>query len=161
LSQSSGGGAVYTLSLPATRNRLLGVRAATGLLELLALAFLPSLSISLLSPAVAQSYGVGDAIVHSVCLFVVAAVFFSLAFLLSTLFSDVWRPALIALAVAALLGLCEQALRGLWPFALFRVMSAELYFRGGGLPWLGLLASATVAASMLYAASRNIARQDF
>jgi hypothetical protein len=40
-------------------------------------------------------------------------------------------------------------------------MSGEVYFRGGGLPWLGLLASATASATMLYAATRNIARQDF
>jgi len=29
------------------------------------------------------------------------------------------------------------------------------------LPWLGLLASAVVSAAMLFAASRNLARQDF
>ena len=43
----------------------------------------------------------------------------------------------------------------------FRVMSAEVYFRGGGLPWLGLLASAALSVVMLYLATRNIARQDF
>jgi hypothetical protein len=46
-------------------------------------------------------------------------------------------------------------------YSLFGVMSAEVYFRGGGLPWLGLLASAALSVAMLYAASRNIARQDF
>jgi hypothetical protein len=29
------------------------------------------------------------------------------------------------------------------------------------LPWLGLIASAAVSAAMVYAAARNIARQDF
>src|SRR4030095_8244038 len=46
LSQPSGGGTLFTLSLPVTRNRLLGVRAATGLVELVALAMIPSLWIS-------------------------------------------------------------------------------------------------------------------
>ena len=161
LSQTSGGGALFTLSLPATRERLLGVRAATALLELLALAFLPSLLIPLLSPGISQSYAVGDALVHSACLFIAGAVFFSLAFLLSTVFGDVWRPALIALGVAMLLSLCEQLLRDDWPLGLFRAMSAEVYFRGGGLPWPGLIVSASLSAAMLYAASRNIARQDF
>ncbi len=50
LSQSSGGGAFFTLSLPVSRDRLLGVRAATGLAELFALAFIPSLVLPLLSP---------------------------------------------------------------------------------------------------------------
>ena len=34
LSQAIGGGALFTLSLPVSRERLLGVRAATGLAEL-------------------------------------------------------------------------------------------------------------------------------
>lgn len=161
LSQASGGGALFTLSLPATRSRLLGVRAATGLAELLALAFLPTLLLTVLSPAVAQRYGIGDALIHSACLFIAGAVFFSLAFLLSTVFSDVWRPSLIALCAAMALGLFEELFRDLSPYGLFRVMSAEVYFRGGGLPWLGLLASAAVSVAMLYAATRNIARQDF
>ena len=68
LSQASGGGALFTLSLPVSRKRLLGVRAATGLAELLALAFVPPLLLPLLSPAVGQSYGIGDALVHGACL---------------------------------------------------------------------------------------------
>ena len=161
LSQASGGGALFTLSLPASRNRLVGVRAATGLAELLVLAVLPSLLLPILSPAIGQTYGIGDALVHSACLFIAGAVFFSLAFLLSTVFSDVWRPLLIVLCLAMVLAIFEQFFRDLSRYSLFRVMSAEVYFRGGGLPWLGLLASAAVSVAMLYAAARNIARQDF
>jgi hypothetical protein len=60
LSQASGGGALFTLSLPASRDRLLGVRAATGLAELLALAFLPSLVLPLLSPVVGETFSFVD-----------------------------------------------------------------------------------------------------
>ena len=38
--------------------------------ELLVLAVVPSLLLPLLSPAVGQTYGVGDALVHGVCLFI-------------------------------------------------------------------------------------------
>lgn len=161
LSQASGGGALFTLSLPATRNRVLGVRAATGLAELLVLAFVPSLLLPVLSPAIGQTYGIQDALVHSACLFFAGAVFFSLAFLMSTVFRDVWRPLLIVVCVATVLALCRLVFRGLSRYSLFRVMSGEVYFRGDGLPWLGLLASAAVSVAMLYAATRNIARQDF
>src|SRR5471030_306823 len=89
LSQASGGGALFTLSLPVSRNQLLGVRAATGLAELLALAFIPPLLLPLLSPVVGQTYGFGDALVHGVCFFVAASVLFSMACLLSTVLSDV------------------------------------------------------------------------
>lgn len=161
LSQASGGGALFTLSLPVTRSRVLGVRAATGLLEWLVLAFVPSLLLPLLSPSIEQSYAIGDTLVHSACVFVAGAVFFSLAFLLSTVFSDVWRPPLIVLCVAFLLAFFELVVRDLSRYSPFGVMSAEVYFRGGGVPWLGLLAGAAVSVLMLYAASRNIARQDF
>src|SRR5438874_736121 len=108
---SNSSGAPFTMSLPVSRARLVGVRVAAGLAELLVLAFIPSLLIPLLSPAIAQSYGVGNALIHSACLFVAASVFFSLAFLLSTFFSDPWRPLLIALAAAFVLAIADQFLR--------------------------------------------------
>ena len=80
---------------------------------------------------------------------------------MSTLFNDVWRPILISLFVALGLGIVTQAFPALWPVSLFRVMSAESYFRGSGLPWLGLIASAAASVALLYAADRNIARRDF
>src|SRR5262245_20253897 len=101
LSQAFGAGTLFTLSLPASRNRLVSVRVATGLAELFVLAFAPSLLIPLLSPAVGQSYCVADALVHGACLFIAGVAFFSFAFLMSTVFSDVWRPLLIACATAA------------------------------------------------------------
>jgi hypothetical protein len=161
LSQTSGGGTLFTLSLPASRNRLLGVRATTGLTELMVLAFVPSLLLPVLSTTIGQTYGIGDAVIHSACMFIGGGVFFSLAFLLSTVFSGVWRPLLIVLCVAVALALFEQVFRDLSRYSLFRVMSAEMYFRGGGLPWQGLLAGTAASAAMLYGAAINIARRDF
>lgn len=161
LSQSSGGAAVFTLSLPASRHRLLTVRAYAGLAELLVLALVPSLVIPALSPAVGESYSVTTAIVHSVCLFTAGAVFFSLAFFLSTVFSDMWRPLLITLSAAILLALAEQVVRGLSRYSIFGVMSGESYFRLGRVPWLALFVSAAASAAMLYGSVVNIMRRDF
>ena len=157
----SSGGALFTLSLPASRTRWLGVRAATGLAEFFVLAVVPSLVIPLLSPVIGQHYSVVDAVVHSTCLFIGGSAFFSLAFLLSTVFGDLWRPLLIACTAAVMLGLCEQYLFGLSSYGIFGAISAATYFRTGALPWPGLLASVAASAAMLYAADRNIARQDF
>jgi hypothetical protein len=161
LSQSTGGAALFTLSMPASRGRLLGVRAATGLAQLLVLALVPALAVPLLSPAIAQSYGVGDALVHGLCLFVAGSVFFSLAFLLSTVFSDVWRPALIAISVAYVTAFLGQVPGDLSRLGIFSVMTAQSYFRAGEVPWLGLLASSGASAAMLYGAVVNIERRDF
>jgi len=158
LSGSTGTGTMFTLSLPASRTSWLAARAAVGLGESIALAVIPSVAIVVLSPLVGERYAMTDAVVQALCLFVVGAAFFSLAFLLSTMFNDTWRPMLIAGGIAIVVSVCESQ------FALngpFRVMSAATYFAAGSLPWIGLLLSATAAAALLYGAARNVARHDF
>jgi ABC-2 type transport system permease protein len=158
LSQSDG--ALFTLSLPVSRRRLVGVRAATGLAELLVLVVVPSLLIPLLSPAIGERYAVGSALVHSACLFIAASVFCGLALLLSTVFGDVWRPLLIALGIAFALAIAEPLFHS--PvFGLYRLMSGETFFRSGRLPWGGLLAAAGVSAALHAAAIANLTRRDF
>src|SRR5262249_7185870 len=142
LSQGFGGGEVFTLSLPVSRNRFIAGRAVAGLAELLVLALVPSLLIPFVSPALGGSYGVPSARVPGVCVFVAGAVFFSLAVLLSTFFEDVWRPLLIALSIAIVVGLGESVFRDVSRYGIFGTMSGELYFRSGRLPWAGWLASA-------------------
>jgi hypothetical protein len=161
VSQASGGGGLFTLSLPASRNRMVGIRAATGLIELLVLAFVPSFLVPLFSPAVGKSYGLGETLIYSACIFIAGSIFFSLASLLSTIFTDVWRPPLLVLFLAGAISIGEQLISNPAFPGVFHIMSAETYFRNGQLPWLGLLFSAAVSAALLYAASRNIARQDF
>ena len=157
-SGSSGSGTMFTLSLPASRNQWLAARAAVGLGESLVLALIPSIEIVLVSPLIGQQYAIADAVVHAACLFTVGAVFFSLAFLLSTVFTDIWRPLLIACGVAVVLSLCESRLE---LNGLFRVMSASTYFASGSIPWVGVLISGVMSAVMLYGASVNVARRDF
>src|SRR5262249_35959382 len=154
-------GVLFPLALPASRTRVAGVRAAAGLAELLVLVVVAGLAVPLFSPAIGESYGVGDALVHAVCEFVASAVFFSLAFLLSSIFNDAWRPVLLACAVAVALSMFELVFREVAPYGLYGVMSGETYFRTGGLPWLGLLVSTAVSAALLYAAARNVEGQDF
>jgi len=161
LSSGSDDAALFTLALPVSRDRLLASRAGTGLAELFALTFVPSLLIPMLSPAVGESYGVGSALVHGLCLFTAGAVFFSLAILLSTVFDDLWRPLMLACAIAVVLGLVEVMLRSYSQHGIFWVMSGESYFRRAGVPWTGLLIAAALSVSMLYGAAVNIARRDF
>jgi len=155
------GAALFTLSLPVSRAQLSGVRALVGLAELFALAILPTLLVPLLSPAVGQSYAVGEALAHAVCLFTAGTVFFSLAFLLSTAFADVWRPLLLSLAVAVALASAEQLFHQMSIHGIFGLMSGDTYFQTGGLPWFGLLASAAMSAAMLWLATISIGRRDF
>lgn len=156
----SGGATLFTLSLPVSRARLIGTRAAVGLAELLALAIVPSLAMALLAPSIGQSYSLVDVLVHGVCMFVVGSVFFSLAALLSNDYADVWRPVLIVCVVAAGLGMLEY-IPAISPYGMFRVMNGETYYRHAGLPWIGLVLNAGIAATLLRTAAVNLARKDF
>lgn len=156
LAQTRGGGALFTLSLPVRRSELLRTRAVTALAELLVLAIVPSLLPPLLSPLIGQHYSFVEAVVHALCVFVGGAVFFSLATLLSTVFSDVWRPALLACVFAAMLFLIEPVLLGGASYGIVGAMTGEAYFRHGVLPWPGLVVSMTASAAMLYAAALNV-----
>lgn len=160
LSQSAGGAALFTLSLPVSRKRLLGTRAAAGLAELSILTIGGSLLIPLLSPAVGKSYGMGETLIGSACMVITVAVFFSLAFLLSTVFTDVWRPLLIALGAAVAVHVSVQVFHVPARYVIFGDLR-ESYSSLADVPWLGLLVRATLSAGMLYGAMRNIARRDF
>lgn len=161
LGQASGVAALFTLSLPVSRHALIATRAGAGLAEWCVLAFAASLPVPLISPAIGQSYGVGDALAHGLCLFVAGGVFFSLALLLSTVFNDLWRPLLIACGAAFAMSSAELVVRELSPYSLFRVMNGEVFFRTGHLPWPGLLVSAAASGGLLYLAAVNFARRDF
>lgn len=158
ISPSRGG--LFTLSLPVSRRRLAGTRAATGLVELAVLAFAPPLLLPLLAPAIGESYDPSDSLVHGLCMFAAAAAFFELAFLLSTAFDDPWKPLLVTLGIAVGVGITEFFVRS--PLVgVFRVMTGEDWFRGKGLPWIGILALGAVAALLHWGAVRNFARRDF
>ena len=92
VSQAMRGGGLYTLSLPVSRQQIVAARAGVALLELLALAAVPAVIVTLLSPAVDQSYSLADGLVHAALLFGGGAVFFSFTFLMSSIFTDIWRP---------------------------------------------------------------------
>jgi len=158
LHESSKGSALFTLSLPVTRKQLLGARMGTGLAQLFGVAMVPPLAIPLLAPSIGQQFSIVDALAHGLCLFVVAAVFFSLASFLSTLFADIWRPMLIAIGIACALAVVSFAVP---PLNIFSVMSGESYFKTGSLPWAGFLTSAVIATALLYSAAETLERRDF
>ncbi len=158
LHESSKGSALFTLSLPVTRKQLLAARTGTGLAQLFAIAMIPPLAIPLLAPTIGQQFSIVDALAHGLCIFFVAAVFYSLASFLSTLFADIWRPLLIAIGIACAVALASVAVPQL---AIFSVMSGESYFRSGSLPWMGFVTSAVVATALLYSAAETLERRDF
>jgi len=158
LFQGQGRGVLFMLSLPASRNSMFVTRIGAGLIELLVLMLVPALFISLLSPGVGEQFPIVSAIVHGLCLFVAASVFYSATILLSTLFEDVWRPLLIVCGVAVVMGLLSRPMPQL---SIFPIMNGETYFLSGNLPWLGLSVCILIAAGLLYSATRVFSSRDF
>jgi hypothetical protein len=157
---SASRGGLFTLSLPVSRRRLAGTRAATGLLELAVLAFVPPLLLPMLAPAIGEGYDLSDSLAHGLCMFVAAALFFELAFLFSTAFDDQWKPLLSTLGVGVAIGIAGY-FTGSPLLGVFRVMGGEDWFRGAGLPWIGILALAAVTALLHWSAVRSFSRRDF
>jgi ABC-2 type transport system permease protein len=156
LARATGDGALFTLTLPASRRGILGGRLVVGLVELAVLALVPSLLIPLMSPAIGQHYSIVDVLVHGICLIVAGSVWFCLTLLFSTMFRDLWRPMLIAGSLALITALLEYG-SGIGPF---HVMDAASYFRAGHLPWAALLVMALIASALAYAADQTYQRQD-
>jgi hypothetical protein len=161
VSQTSGGGALFTLSMPVSRVRLAGVRAATACMELLVLSLIPSLLIPVFSPAIGQFYSLSSVLIYSSCMFIGGAVFFTFAFYLQTVFTDIWRPMGIALSIAAVIGVCGEVFPDVTRYGVIGVMIGDSWFRTGAVPWIGLITCAAASALLLYGATTNIARHDF
>lgn len=161
LAGGHGGAARFTLALPVSRRDVYAVRAVSGLAALLLLAVVPSLVIPLMSPGVGERYALTDVIVHGLCLFTGGAVIFSAALALSSVFADVWRPLLLALALAVALTALEMVAVP-WPsVGVIHAMTGEAYFRSGTLPWPGLALSVGLSALLLAAGAAAFERHDF
>jgi hypothetical protein len=148
-------GTLFTLSLPVSRRQILATRALSGLLELLVISLVPSLTIAMLAPAIGERFGMTTALVHALCLFAGTSVFFALTFLLSTLFTDNWKPGLIVCAIAIGFAL-SKAIPG--PYWLIR---GDSYFYDARIPWLALVAAAATSFALIYAALVTIDDRDF
>jgi hypothetical protein len=154
-------GAIFTLTLPVSRRRLMAVSITTELLELGGLALIPMLSIVLLAPTVGETYAIGDAVVHGLHVFVGGVVFYGLARLLATVLDDRASPILITLTLAVIVAQCARFVPMAEPFNPTGVMVGESYFRTGTPAWAGLLACLAGAAALLYVSLRAIDRRDF
>jgi hypothetical protein len=156
-----GRGAVFTLSLPVSRDHLCIVRAATNLTELCVLALIPMLLIALLAPAAGHSYALEDALVLGFSSFAGGAVFYCLSALLAAVLWDRWKATVIALAAAVAIYLCTRLMPAVGPYSPISVMGGDSYFQTGESAWVALFTWLVISVSMLYAAVRSVRMRDF
>ena len=127
---------------------------------MLAITVVPAIVIVVVSPLIGRSFPLIDAMVYALCAFAGSAVFFSLAFFFSSMFSNMWAPVVLTMCSGAMLAALDQ-ITGADRFSLLQMVHGESYFRGLGLPWPMLLVSAVGSAALIFAGIRHMARQDF
>jgi ABC-2 type transport system permease protein len=166
------GTAAFTLSLPVTRSRLLGVRAATGLLQVIILSFLPAMLIPTLSPMLArQYYSESQALQFGLLFMTWGAVAFGIGFLWSSLFAGEFTGTalcVISPVVYRILITASPALQSYPAFNYANFMSGIPFIQSPvkvlidrPLPWTTLLILAAVSTALISFAARITRQQDF
>jgi ABC-type transport system involved in multi-copper enzyme maturation permease subunit len=166
------GTAAYTLSLPVTRTRLLGARAAAGLLQVIILSFLPAMLLPTLSPLLArQHYPQSQALQFGLLFMTWSAVAFGAGFLWSSLFAGEFTGTalcVISPVVYRILITASSALQNYPSFNYANFMSGMPYIQSPvkvlidqPLPWTTFLVLATVSFALITFAARLTRQQDF
>lgn len=153
-------GLLYTLSMPVTRRRLATVRMTLGLLEITVVAFVSSLLVCALAPLVGQSFPVGESLVHALLAVAGVASFYGLLVFLSATLGDLHK-AIVGIAVLFLYGIFTFLAAGFQTYSFLRLMSGDMYFLRGEIPWAGIAASLGVGLVLASLALLVVERRDY
>jgi hypothetical protein len=135
----SGAAGLFTFSLPVSRRRVLLTHVALVAVEMVLVTLVPSLMFPIVG----------------------GMVFPAFSFLLMAVFNNQWKALTIGIASAFAMFFPIRIAEEFPWWNVYHVMSGETYFRYGKIPWLGLLVSLAVSASMVFAAVRIYERRDF
>jgi ABC-type transport system involved in multi-copper enzyme maturation permease subunit len=165
--ESALGTACYTLSLPVSRRRWLGVRAALGVFESAVLALIPVVVIPVAARIIGHSYPPWEALKFSTLLLTAGIVFFCLGFFFSSLLPGEFSAAAMGgLSVYFVFTAQDYLYRWLPYFRMSNLLGGgDLVNRATGFldgwPWGGMLKSMAVAAILFWCATEVEARRDF
>ncbi|MGO9270958.1 MAG: ABC transporter permease subunit [Terriglobia bacterium] len=154
-----------TLSLPVSRTYLMGVRVGMGVLQAIALGVAPWLAIYLVSSLGRMPVLVAQDGFYLLLLVGGGLVYFAMAVLVSSLVEGEYTAPALAYGLVFLGAILGDA--WLRDFNLWRLVTGaycldrKTYLLSGHFPWLGILASLSVAALMLLASVKVIQRREF
>jgi ABC-2 type transport system permease protein len=148
----------FTLALPVSRTRLVSVRAAVGLFEVIGLAHLPALVLVCVSPLVHELYPLGEAMRFSALWSGAGMVIFAMAFVLSTVVGGEIAAPSACVATLFLYVVIAQVppFRALPSFNVLQLMNAVT-----PLPLTRLLLTMSVALGLVAVGDAVTRRQDF
>lgn len=171
LQEKAHGTSGFTLSLPASRRRIVLTRAVIGYLGVLAIAAVPVLIVPLASQYFGERYPVAQSAGFFFLWAACGAVFYGLTFLLAHRIESEYVSVLIAIPSLMLYGAVLNLpwLEGLRIFDLFSLMNGEdmPFFNEGShllvgpLPWVALGTMLVISAAFAIAAARRMQPLDF
>jgi ABC-2 type transport system permease protein len=151
------GSAAFTLALPVTRTQVVLSRATIGLLEVLALALVPTTAIVGLSPIIGETFSILQAGLYSTQWAVTGFVLFAVALLLS-----VWvRGAYTSLMASIIVVGAYAALVGVTPLAAFPALNLFTVMERTHPSAMRMFSSIIITFMLIALAARASERQDF
>jgi len=158
----------FTLALPVSRARIVGVRITVGVLQAISLAVLPWLAILLITDLGQVPFIVSQASFYLFSLISGGLIYFAMAVLISSLIEGEYTAPAVAYGLTILTGIVFGNVTWLRPYAdLWRFMGGDnhldknTFLLLGPFPWLGAFASLCVAGLMLLASVRVIQSREF
>lgn len=166
LRENASGAASFTLALPVSRHRLMGLRIGMGVLQALALAIIPSGCMYGVAHFTGKAYGPSQFGFHLLLLLSGGSVFFGLAVFVSSLIEGEYTAPAVTLGVGIviLMGLGDGQFK---PFNPVEFMLGSAYFDRhsnllvGAFPWPTACVWLSLSAALLFVATRAISRRDF
>jgi ABC-2 type transport system permease protein len=163
--EKASGTSSLTLSLPVGRAHLLGVRIALGILEAITLGVVPWVAILLVSSAGGMPILLRQVGFYVLLLVGGGLVYFAMAVLVSSLVEGEYTAPAVAFGLVFLATILFDA--WLRRFNIWRLVTGDFYLDrktyllSGQFPWLGVLASLSVAGLMLLASVKVIQKREF
>ncbi|MBC7791818.1 MAG: ABC transporter permease [Anaerolineae bacterium] len=156
----------FTLALPVSRGLLVTTRAAVGIVEVLVLALISGVIVSVLSPLSGYVYPLSQSVRFGLLLGGGGLIFYALGFLLSHLLRGEYAAPAIGLAFSAAFYVLTK-LPGLEILNVFDLMSGKLYMvhakylLGPVFPFMPLAAWMAVAIALLSTSAALVRRREF
>lgn len=158
----------FTLALPVSRTRLIGVRMALGVFQAVSLAIIPWIAIIVITHLAGSPVLLSQAAFYLLLLISGGLIYLAMAILISSLVEGEYTAPAVAYGLTILTGIIFGNVSWLRPYVdIWRFMGGDnhldknTYLLVGPFPWTGALACLFIAAAMLFSSVVVVRRQEF
>lgn len=152
---------LFMLSLPVSRREILLTQAGMSCGQLWLVAVGSSLLLPVISHWKGQWYSIRDALIFASLSFLGVLVFYFTTLLMMVIFDNGIKSLLLSMLIFAIPFHPSRVVESYPRWHITRLIAGEDYFLHGQIPWLALIVSLLVSASLLYIAVRVFERRDF